>query len=383
MRKTILYSLAFVALGFGTASLGSTLPALAAQTNAEMKQISNLFIARSFGTMIGSWMLGRFYDRIAGHPLLASSLMALAAALALAPSAPRLPVLLLLSTFMGIALASINVGGNALIVRVHGARVRPFISALHFAYGVGGYIAPLLVARLERRADSLQLTYWLLAAVTVPVALITFLSPSPSLRKPRSLDSTSGAPALMIALFVIFAFLQSGAEATAVGWYFSFALECGMDKQSAAYLNSGFWAAFTIGRLVTIWMSVRFKATSLIVAGLTISGLVAVGLVVSTPAPFFLWLSAIGLGLAIAPVYPTAFGMAERMLGLSGKITGFIVIGSAVGGMFWPWLTGQFFKSQGPQVMAQVMALDLFGALAIIALLLSRSFESKQASPES
>jgi predicted MFS family arabinose efflux permease len=107
MRKTILYSLAFVSLGFGSGSLGSTLPALAAQTNAEMKQISNIFIARSFGTMIGSWIIGRFYDRIAGHPLLATSLLAVAAAMALVPSAAQLPVLLALSAFMGIALASI------------------------------------------------------------------------------------------------------------------------------------------------------------------------------------------------------------------------------------------------------------------------------------
>src|SRR5262249_37205141 len=138
MRKTILYSLAFVALGLGTSSLGPTLPALAAQTNAEMKQISNLFLARSFGTMIGSWMIGRFYDRIAGHPLLASSLLAAAAALALVPSAPQLPALLALTAFIGIALASINVGGNALIVLVHGERVSPFISLLHFAFGLGG-----------------------------------------------------------------------------------------------------------------------------------------------------------------------------------------------------------------------------------------------------
>src|SRR2546428_9150152 len=138
MRKTILYSLAFIALGLGTGSLGPTLPALAAQTNAEMNQISNLFLARSFGTMIGSWMIGRFYDRIAGHPLLASSLLAAAAALALAPSAPQLPILLALFAFMGIALASINVGGNALIVPVHGERVRPVISLLPFPFGLGG-----------------------------------------------------------------------------------------------------------------------------------------------------------------------------------------------------------------------------------------------------
>jgi len=372
MRKTIIYSLAFVALGIGSGLLGPTLPALAAQTNAEMKQISNLFIARSFGTMIGSWMIGRFYDRIAGHPLLASSLLAVAAALALVPSAPQLPVLLALTAFLGIALASINVGGNALIVLVHGERVRPFISLLHFAFGLGGYLAPTLVAQLERRADGLQLTYWLLALAIVPVALITFLSPSPSLRKHRSLDSMGGAPALMIALFAVFAFMQIGAEATAMGWYFSYAVERGMDRQAAAYLNSGFWAAFTVGRLATIWMSVRFNAASLIVTSLSIALLFALGLLVFTPAPFVLWFGAIGLGLAIAPAFPNAFGLAERMLGLSGKITGFLLVGSSVGSMFWPWLTGQFFKSQGPQVMALVVALNLFGALAIIALLILR-----------
>jgi len=379
MRKTIIYSLAFVALGIGSGLLGPTLPALAAQTNAEMKQISNLFIARSFGTMIGSWMIGRFYDRIAGHPLLASSLLAVAAALALVPSAPQLPVLLALTAFLGIALASINVGGNALIVLVHGERVRPFISLLHFAFGLGGYLAPTLVAQLERRADGLQLTYWLLALATVPVALITFLSPSPSLRKHRSLDSMAGAPALMIALFAVFAFMQIGAEATAMGWYFSYGVGRGMDRQAAAYLNSGFWAAFTVGRLATIWMSVRFNAASLIVTSLSIALLFALGLLVFTPAPFVLWFGAIGLGLAIAPAFPNAFGLAERMLGLSGKITGFLLVGSSVGSMFWPWLTGQFFKSQGPQVMALVVALNLFGALTIIALLTSRSTKSSQA----
>jgi fucose permease len=166
--------------------------------------------------------------------------------------------------------------------------------------------------------------------------------------------------------------MQSGAEATAMGWYFSYAVECGMDRQAAAYLNSGFWAAFTVGRLATIWMSLRFDATSLIIAGLSISLLIAVGLLVLTPAPFFLWLGAIGLGLAVAPVYPNAFGLAERMVGLSGKITGLLLVGSAVGNMFWPWLTGQFFKSQGPQMMALVIAMNLFGSLAITAILILR-----------
>ncbi|HKQ79866.1 MAG TPA: MFS transporter [Blastocatellia bacterium] len=372
MRKTILYSLAFIALGLGAGSLGPTLPALAEQTNAEMKQISNLFIARAFGTMIGSWLLGRFYDRIAGHPLLATSLLASAAALALVPSVKLLPVLFILSAFIGIASASINVGGNALIAQVHGERVRPFISVLHFAFGVGGLLAPALVAQLIHRADSLYLTYWLVALAIIPVALMTFLSPSPSLSEYKRLHSTA-PPALMIALFAIFCFLHIGAEATIMGWIYSYGLERGVSKQNAATLNSGFWAAFTVGRLATIWMSVRFKAVPLIVLGLSISLLIALGLLVFTPAPLVLWFGAIGLGVAIAPVFPNAFGLAERLLGLSGKVTGLILVGSSAGSMFWPWLTGQFFKSHGPQVMALVVSLNLLGALAILSLLVSQS----------
>jgi fucose permease len=177
----------------------------------------------------------------------------------------------------------------------------------------------------------------------------------------------------MIALFTVLAFLQIGAEATAMGWYFSYAVERGMNGRTAGHLNWGFWAAFTVGRLATIWLSVRFKAAPLIVVSLLISLLFSLGLLVFAPTPFVLWFGAIGLGLAIAPVFPNVFGLAERKLGLSGKITGIFLVGSSAGGMFCPWLTEQYFKSHGPQVMAVVMALNLFGALATVALLLSRS----------
>ncbi|MCG3161494.1 MAG: hypothetical protein JMDDDDMK_02677 [Acidobacteria bacterium] len=379
MRKTILYSLAFIALGLGSGSLGPTLPALAAQTNAEMKQISNLFIARSFGTMIGSWLIGRFYDRTAGHPLLAVSLLASAVALALMPSATLLPVLLALSAFIGIAAASINVGGNALIVLVHGERVRPFMSTLHFAFGLGGFLAPMLVAQFVHHANSLSVTYWSLALIIVPVALLTFVSPSPALHEHKHLDSAAPLPALMIVLFATFFFLEVGAEATVMGWYFSYAAERGMSAQTAAYVNSSFWAAFTVGRLATIWMTVRFNVVTLIVTHLSVTMLIALALLILAPTPFILWFGAIGLGLAVAPVFPNMFGLAQRMLGLSGKVTGFFLVGSSAGSMFWPWLTGQFFKSHGPQMMAWVVVLNLLGALAALALLVSRPSHAETA----
>src|SRR5262245_64100644 len=100
--------------------------------------------------------------------------------------------------------------------------------------------------------------------------------------------------------------------------------------------------------LATIWMSVRFNPASLIVTSLSVALLIAFGLLIFPPTPFVLWLGAIGLGLAVAPVFPNVFGLAERAIGLSGKITGIFLVGSSAGSMFWPWLTGRLLSSNWP-----------------------------------
>ncbi|MDQ3013873.1 MAG: hypothetical protein M3X11_24615, partial [Acidobacteriota bacterium] len=72
---------------------------------------------------------------------------------------------------------------------------------------------------------------------------------------------------------------------------------------------------------------------------------------------------------AVAPVFPSTFGYAQNKLHLSGRVTGFFLVGASAGGMFWPRLIGQFFESQGPQVMTWVVLFNLLGALAIISLI--------------
>lgn len=369
MSKTILYSLAFVALGLISGSIGPTLPALAAQTNVELKQISNLFVARSFGTMLGSWMIGRMYDRFTGHPLLAGSLLASALAMALFPASNLLWVLLALSAFIGLASASINVGGNAMIVMVHGDRVRPFMSVLHFAFGLGGFLAPMLVALFEQRSDGLQWTYWMLALLSLPAVLLTMLSRSPARSLAHHEEKPATIPTALLSLLVFYFFLEVGAEASMMGWIFSYAVSHGIATKTAYHINSAFWAAFTFGRLATIWLSLRFAALPLVRFYICLTGLFAAALLIFPISPALLWTCAIGLGLSVAPVFPSTFGYAQNRLHLSGRITGLFLVGSSAGGMFWPRVIGQFFESHGAQVMAWVVLFNLLGALAIISLI--------------
>ena len=369
MSKTILYSLAFIALGLISGSIGPTLPALAAQTNVEMKQISNLFVARALGTMVGSWLIGRLYDRVTGHPLLAGSLLASAVAMALLPMSSQLLVLVALSACIGLASASINVGGNALIVMEHGDRVRPFMSVLHFAFGLGGFLAPMFVSLFADRADGLRLAYWTLALVSVPPILLTLVSTSPRPRAEHHEEANAAVPALLLGLLVLYFFLEVGAEASVMGWIFSYSIKQGIAEQEAYKINSAFWAAFTAGRLATIWLSMRFAALPLVLVFMGLATLFAVGLLVFPTSAAAVWICAVGFGISVGPVFPSMFGFVQNRLHLSGKVTGWLLVGASAGGMFWPRLVGQFFESQGVQVMTWTVIGTMLGALAIILLM--------------
>lgn len=362
MSKTIIYSIAFIALGLTSAAMGPTLPALAVNTNASLKEISILFVARSFGTMIGSWTIGRLYDRFAGHPMLALSLVASAVALMIVPSVEMLIPLGLVFGWIGIAGGSLNVGGNALIVVIHGEKVRPHMSTMHFAFGLGGLMAPMLVAIFNKTSHSFEYTYRTLAAISIFSAVLLMLSKSPARQHHDPDRKDSKISPRVLALLIIFFFMEVGAEGSLMGWIFSYALDLGAGSQTAAIINSAFWAAFTVGRLATIALAVRFDALSLVAINLGLWVVVIILLLILPVSQPVIWIGAISAGLTMAPVFPSTFGFAQRTLRLTGKVTGLFLVGSSAGGMFWPWLVGQFFKSHGPNVLPAIVLFCLISA---------------------
>jgi FHS family Na+ dependent glucose MFS transporter 1 len=373
MFKTILYVLAFIALGIITASLGPTLPMLAAQTQTTTSQISWLFIARSMGTISGALVLGKLYDRYAGHPLLGGALVGAAGVFALIAGAQWLGTVAVLFVIVGWALALINVGGNTLIVLVHGARVGPFLSLIHFAYGLGGLLAPLVARPFAARAEAVRLTYLALAALIVPAGLILFGAASPAL---HAHGQTQAAPAKLtrpILLLLLFFFFEVGAEGAVSGWLFTYASARLGNEAPAFYINSAFWAAFTLGRLLSIPLALRFSERRLVTAHL-------LGwLTLSVLAPLLpnvtasLWVLAIGSGLGMAPIFPLALAWTQRTLHLSGQISGWILVAAALGAMILPWLVGQLFEPFGARVLFWLVNADLLLALGMLRLLLVQS----------
>jgi FHS family Na+ dependent glucose MFS transporter 1 len=351
-------------MGVSFSVLGPTLPALAANTRTSLSDISFLFVARSAGSMLGSIGGGRLLDRFKGHRVLAGSLLLLALVSAAVPGISQLWVLTAVMFLSGVVHGLLNVSGNALLVWVHGRGVAPFMNALHFFFGLGTFIAPVLVAQVVLLTSRMEGSYWILGLVTLPLVLAPLWVASP---RPESASQQEGKGAVspwMVAGFFMIFFGYSGAAQAFGGWIFTYLSRLNLaNETTAAYLNSIFWGALTAGRLLSIPLALRFNPRDLLRAdliGATISlGVIAV-FPTSVPA---IAVGSGGLGFCLATIFPTNMSLASRHIPITGKITGVFSIGSSLGALVIPWLIGQFFERLGPQVVIHFNLVNLLVTL--------------------
>ena len=370
---TAAYYASFVAMGISMASLGPTLPALAENTRAGLGAISILFTARSLGGLLGSVLGGQLYDRLRGHRVMALMIVCMAVFTAVTPFVPLLWLLVAVLFITGAVQGVLNIGGNALLVWVHGNKVGPFMNGLHFFFGVGTFITPVIVAQFITRQGGLVGTYLLLAVIILPTAVLAFLPSPPSPKAAQSINGGKNDVWLIVLISLVFA-CYNGASTAFGGWIYTYAFNTNLaNATNAAYLTSVFWGALTIGRLAAIPLAFRFSPRAILRADFG-------GALVSLLAMLF-WphslaavaITSAGLGFALASIYPTTMSLSGQLMTLSGKVTGLFAIGSSAGAMIVPWVTGQYFESAGPQSMTYVLVVDMLVALVVLALLARRS----------
>jgi len=375
ISRTIGYAIAFVSLGLSLGSLGRTLPGLAEHTRAELSWISYLFPARALGYMLGILLSGRWYDRVPGHPLMAAMLFIMAAMLGLAPLMSLLWILVIVILILGVAEGSLDVGGNVLLIWVHQRRVGPFMNALHFCFGLGAFLSPILIKRAELASGDITWAYWILAFLMLPGAIWMLSQSSPPAQQAASEEGAGGrSTRLLIALIGAFFFTFVGAEMAFGGWIYTYTLTLGLgDKMLASDLNSAFWGALTLGRLLAIPISIRCRPRTMLIGDL-VGGLISVGIILLwSDSVMAVWVGTLGAGLSIASMFPTTLNFAERLMPITGKVTSLFLVGGSAGSMFLPWLIGQLFESIGPRVTMTIILLDIVLAGCIFGVLLFHS----------
>lgn len=370
---TAAYYISFIMLGLLTAAEGPALPGLAKNTSSTLDQISLIFVFGSFGYLVGSLLGGQAYDRIPGHRVLGFTLLTITVCTTLIPFVNSLWLLLLVLFVMGLAKGALDVGGNTLLLWVHGEKAGPFMNGLHFFFGIGASVAPLILARVLLVTGGIQWMFWLFALFSFPLAIWLWTLPEPPARNTEHANGNTPFPIVPVTLLVLFFLLYVGAEVGFGNWVYTYAVTLGLGTSiTAAYLTSAFWGTFTVGRLVGIWVSTHLRPATILVVDL-LGCLASLGVILlwrDTGAA--LWTGAVGLGLFMASIFPTTLMLAGERMQISGAMTGWFLAGASVGGMSLPWGIGQAFVRISPITMPVLVLVSVTVNLLVILLFLSR-----------
>jgi FHS family Na+ dependent glucose MFS transporter 1 len=368
--KTVGYFFSYIALGMIIAAIGPTLPGLSEQTQVDLGRISYLFTAFFLGYMLGAVFIGRLFDRIRGHILMAASLAAMAVALALIPSTRLLRTLVSLFLLTGMAGGNLDVGCNTLLVRINRENVGPFINALHFFFGLGTFLSPFIIAWIMRATGGIGWGYRIMALYTAPLVFYILFLRSPGAAGSGQADYGHRKNRPILILCVLFIFLHVGALNMYGGWVVTYAIVKGIAaRASAAYFAAAFFGCTAAGRMIAVPLSRRTKPTLLLLVDIA-GSLVGIGaLLLRQESKFMLWACTLCIGLSMASVFPVTLHFLEEHMDLTGTATGWILVGASSGGMTLPLLVGQFFESIGPHFMLISVLIDFVIAAGVLALM--------------
>jgi FHS family Na+ dependent glucose MFS transporter 1 len=369
---TLVYYGAFVSTGLMASVLGPTLPDLAKLTHTTLAEISVLFTAQSIGNMLGAVLVGRLFDRLSAHILMVIALVIMAAMLASVPLLSSLGLMIVVFWVLGLSRSAIDLGGNTLLVWVHGAKLGPYMNGLHFAYGAGAFLAPIIIAQAVDWTGEITLGYWILAVLMLPMVFFLISLPTPKAIETISEDIPPEVNYQLVFMIAVFFFLHVGAQASFGGWIFTYATDLNLaDEKTARFMTSAYWGAITVGRLLAVPIAARFSSQTILLWDL-LSMLGFTLLLAVAAHPVVLWIGILGAGLSVASLFPTTLAFAERRMKFTGNVTGWFMVGASLGGMTLPWIIGNLFEVAGAKVMIALIAADLIMSLGIYALLRTR-----------
>ncbi len=358
---TAAYYVAFIFLGLTVAADGPTLLKLAEHTSSTLDQISSIFLFGSLGYLLGSFIGGRIYDRIPGHRFMSGVLVFLGIMIAWVPLAASRWVLFSIVLVLGFAKGALDVGCNTLLLWVHNETVGPYMNGLHAFFGLGSFIAPLIVAQVIAATGDIYWVFWFFSIAAFPLAIWIWNLPSPASRAVPAQHENAPFPVLPVIVMVLCFVLYVGGEAGYGGWIYTYAFTLKFGTEvTAAYLTSAFWGSFTLGRLFGIWTSTRAQPMTILTLDF-VGCLLSLGLMLLfRESAVILWTGTILLGISQASIFPTFLTLAEERMHITGAIAGLFLVGAGMGGMILPWLIGQAFAKIGASAMIGLILADTF-----------------------
>lgn len=345
----VLIYVAFISLGLPDALLGAGWPSIQSEFGVPYSFAGLASMLGAGGTILSSLVSGRVLKRFGTGAVTAVSVGMTAVALLGIGWAPSFWWILGFAVPLGLGAGAVDAGLNAYVAAHYESR---HMSWLHSFWGVGALSGPLVLSGFLSQGFPWRGAYLVIASfqvvlVTVLVLALPLWTRVKERHTPEVSDSAVGVPTrpwrvrgVKSALAVFF--LYCGIEASMGLWGGSFLFQTkGLDAATAAAWVSWFYAAITLGRFLTGFLTYRLSNDVLIRSGGLVVLLGAGLMLTPLPLPFSL-AGFVLVGLGCAPIFPCMLHETPVRFGstLAPTIMGFQMAGAYVGSTFLPPLFG-------------------------------------------
>ena len=327
--------------------------------------VGSILSAEGAGNLTAALLIAVVLRRFAGHAILRTLLLCLFCCLIGVALCSSIVSARMLYFGVGCCLGLGSGTANTLVTWVYSGRnVGPWVNLINACFGLGSSSAPLLFVAVERRAGSGMHSFSAIGCLAAATALAASLlhSPSPPPPKlaaeaetsPRRLGKARGASTLMgidlgsrqayvqltvMAPLMVIMTLGVGGEIAYGAWIFSYATErAGMPSAEAAYLNSFYWSAFTLGRLSLIPCSAVATPELLLLATVGLEVCVSgVALMAAHDSAHVLWAVTALLAVGVCAIYSNVVSLLSAYDLLTPGSVSMLQVACGVGHMTVPF----------------------------------------------
>ncbi|MCE7070173.1 L-fucose:H+ symporter permease [Dyadobacter sp. CY327] len=203
--------------------------------------------------------------------------------------------------------------------------------------------ADQLNSYLNAEASSVQIPFLVIGIVVLLVAVMIWRTQLPEIKEETD-DSGKISGSIWseknLILGVIAQFFYVGAQVCISSFFIRFSDKvAGIDEKTAAYVLSGAFLSFMIGRFIGTYL-MRFVAPPRLLALYSIINVALLILAVLTEGMVAVY-ALVGVQFFMSIMFPTIFALSIRGLGEKTKIGSSLVIMSIVGGAIFPVIMGQ------------------------------------------
>ena len=203
--------------------------------------------------------------------------------------------------------------------------------------------ADQLNSYLNAEASSVQIPFLVIGIVVLLVAVMIWRTQLPEIKEETD-DNGKISGSIWseknLILGVIAQFFYVGAQVCISSFFIRFSDKvAGIDEKTAAYVLSGAFLSFMIGRFIGTYL-MRFVAPPRLLALYSIINVALLILAVLTEGMVAVY-ALVGVQFFMSIMFPTIFALSIRGLGEKTKIGSSLVIMSIVGGAIFPVIMGQ------------------------------------------